>query len=171
MRIFLIGMPGCGKSYWGKQLAQELNIPLIDLDTEIVHYSQSTIQELFDKGEYYFRLKEHEVLKNMLVLPNNAVVSCGGGTPCFFNNLYHLLAKGSVVYLEASTDVLFNRLWTENDARPLLNNANQPEELKKLLEDLFEKRKAHYLQAHHIINVDDEDRDRIFGSLMKVVQI
>ena len=88
MRIFLIGFMGSGKTHWGKQLATQLKIPFFDLDDVISSKENKTIAEIFaHAGEEAFRVKEREVLESLIDENASMVVSCGGGTPCFFNNI------------------------------------------------------------------------------------
>ena len=88
MRIFLIGFMGSGKTHWGKQLASQMKIPFFDLDEVISEREGKTVGEIFAlSGEEIFRVKEREVLEALIDENASMVLSCGGGTPCFFNNI------------------------------------------------------------------------------------
>src|SRR5574339_546695 len=98
MRIFLIGFMGSGKTHWGKQLAERLKLPFFDLDEVVMQSEKKTVPEIFNtNGEEYFRLKEKEMLERLVDENESMVVSCGGGTPCFFNNIEFMKKYGTVV--------------------------------------------------------------------------
>src|SRR6266850_347126 len=121
MRIFLIGFMGSGKTHWGKQLAQRLKLPFYDLDEEIQAGEKKTIPQIFsEKGEEYFRMLEKELLEDIIGDHQSLVISCGGGTPCFFNNIDMMKKHGTVVWLNTAINVLYDRLVKEKAKRPLL---------------------------------------------------
>src|SRR5688572_13820123 len=123
MRIFLIGFMGSGKTHWGKQLAERLKLSFYDLDEVIVKSENLSIPGIFEKmGEEYFRNKEKEMLEKLVDENANMVVSCGGGTPCFFNNIEFMKKYGTVVWLNTHVNVLLQRLMKERDTRPLLKD-------------------------------------------------
>src|SRR6266540_1578720 len=123
MRIFLIGFMGSGKTHWGKQVAQRLSLPFFDLDEVIVAAEQRTIPDIFsESGEEYFRGKEREVLEDLVDKNTNMVLSCGGGTPCFFNNIEFMKKYGTAVWLNTHVDVLLHRLMKQRVKRPLLKD-------------------------------------------------
>lgn len=118
--IFLIGMMGSGKSTIGARLAELLVLPFVDSDVAIQTAEDRSVQQIFEQeGEGYFREKEQQLLQQ---LPQQAgVVACGGGLPCFFNNMELLIAKGTVIYLEASPALLYDRIKGDNQ-RPKLQD-------------------------------------------------
>jgi shikimate kinase len=118
--IFLIGMMGSGKSTIGARLAELLVLPFVDTDVAIQTAEDRSVQQIFEQeGEGYFREKEQQLLQQ---LPQQAgVVACGGGLPCFFDNMELLTAKGTVIYLEASPALLYDRLKGDNK-RPKLQD-------------------------------------------------
>ena len=88
MKIFLIGFMGSGKTHWGRQLAEKLQLPYFDLDTVIMAREKKSISEIFaEKGEEHFRYLEKEVLEDLVHQQDQFIISSGGGTPCFFNNI------------------------------------------------------------------------------------
>jgi shikimate kinase len=93
-------MPGSGKSTWGKRLASVLNYDFVDLDTMIEKHYCATIDQIFkEKGEDYFRAIEKEVLENTASF-NNTIIACGGGTPCYFDNMNWINLHGKVCILK-----------------------------------------------------------------------
>jgi len=149
---FLIGMPACGKSFYGKNISDYYQLNFIDLDKHIESIEQTTIATLFASyGENHFRELEHrhllELTKN---INQDTIIACGGGTPCFYNNLLIMKTLGVVIYLKTSIKVLLERLRNDTTIRPLLNNA--PEHQLNLL---LEQRQAFYEQANYIWDTDD----------------
>src|SRR5664279_3719942 len=105
MRIFLIGFMGSGKTHWGKILSRRTRLPYFDLDEVITGAEKKSIQQIFhDEGEEYFRIKEQEVLAALAEDHDNVIISTGGGTPCFFNNIDFMKQYGTVVWLNTSVD-------------------------------------------------------------------
>lgn len=145
--VFIIGMPGSGKSTLGKKIANQLNIPFTDLDVYITNTSGLSIEQWFSsKGESAFRDREKQALEELIAL-QAAVISCGGGTPCYNQVIEYLTANGCVVYLKASTELLLHRLNKQGQQRPMFSGLNQ-EQIKNKLEDLLMEREGYYEQAH-----------------------
>lgn len=145
MRIYLIGMPAVGKSTLGQALAQELALTFIDLDRYIEAWQQTSIATIFEQaGEARFRALEQEAL-HRLSAKENLVVATGGGTPCFFDNIAHMLGQGQVVFLEASLEELAERIAQQSE-RPMFAGLSA-EEVQEKLEALYEKRLPFYQQA------------------------
>lgn len=120
MRLYLIGMPGCGKSSVGKKLALELNYKFYDLDTEIEKDALMFIPEIFDKyGEDTFRILESKMLEK-LSLEDNIIIATGGGV--IKNKKNKELMDGKVIYITAPLDEIAFRCENDNqNERPLLN--------------------------------------------------
>ena len=145
--IFLMGMPGCGKSTWGKKLAQKINFRFLDLDEFIELKTGLSIAELFsDKGEVFFREIETTYLNEIIASEKNLVVSLGGGTPCFNNNLKTIKANGKTIFLDAPVKLLADRIINAVTIRPMFKNLGREEIIDKL-EDLFLKRYPYYKEA------------------------
>lgn len=150
-RIFLIGMPGAGKTYWGRKLASKYGYAFADLDEEIKRAAGKTIQEIFEmEGEVVFRTQETECLEQ-LCLHNNVIVACGGGTPVYNNNLELMKQNGCVVYMEADINTLTDRLVQDENSRPLINSENIPEQLERL----YQERRTYYEQADCTVQADE----------------
>ena len=155
MKIFLIGFMGSGKTHWGRLLSQKLSLPFFDLDEQVVNEENKTITEIFaQEGEEYFRLKEKEVLHIITESHSTFVMSCGGGAPCYFNNIEYMNKAGTTVWINASIDTLFKRLLKEKEQRPLLRELSD-DQLKMFIKKKFSDRKIYYEQADMI--VEDEN--------------
>jgi shikimate kinase len=116
---FLIGFPGSGKSYWGRRLAARTGLPLIDLDAFIEQQTGWSVAELFTGlGEPGFRAVERAALLSLPVA-KPVIVSTGGGTPCFFDNLAWMQRQGRTVFLDVPEELLIARLLAGRDRRPL----------------------------------------------------
>src|SRR5688572_14636881 len=97
LRIFLIGFMGAGKTYWGKQLAEHWDLPYYDLDEVIVAEEEMAVSDIFStKGEDYFRERESAILRG-LVKQERFLISCGGGTPCFQDNMDFMNENGTTI--------------------------------------------------------------------------
>lgn len=165
--VFLTGMPGCGKTYWGRQLARSLKRPFADLDEFITEHEEADISALFALlGESGFRKLEQRYLARMIdSITAETIVATGGGTPCFLNNMGMMRQAGTVVYLEATIAQLLANLQQELDTRPLLANSNDP---KATLTSLLITREPYYLQADIILQTTDLTVDNFAQKLEHV---
>lgn len=160
MKIFLIGYMGSGKSSVGKKLAAKLGMDFIDLDDHIEEAYGKTIPAIFEEeGEDRFRELEHLYLKN-LVPKDNLVISLGGGTPCFYNNIELINNNGISVYLKMSVDALAHRLINAKKKRPLIQDMSEVD-LKFFIENNLSKREPFYLQAHYKVKAKDMDVEEL----------
>lgn len=154
MKIFLIGFMGSGKTHWGKLLSANLKIPFFDLDAVIIKTERKTISEIFtENGEEYFRYKEKDVLEELVNDHEEFILSCGGGTPCFFNSIEFMKKNGIVIWLNTSIGILKERLLKEKMSRPLVRTIGD-NELKSYIIRKLGERKMYYEQAH--INVHED---------------
>ena len=141
---------GCGKSTAGKLLAQKLHYDFIDFDSYIELETGKTIPVIFEtEGEEKFRTLEHEYLKKILPL-DKTVVSLGGGTPCFNNNMDLINKNGTSIYIELDVDSLTARLLRSRNRRPLIRGLDE-NALKTFIITNLEKRESVYRKAHHTI--------------------
>ncbi|MGC3947466.1 MAG: shikimate kinase [Chryseolinea sp.] len=146
MKVFLIGLPGSGKSTIGASLAARLDMEFVDLDKEIESQEGMIIPEIFSaKGEDYFRRVESEMLRQWAVLERSFVMSTGGGTPCFHNGIDVINDNGVSVFLDEQIEVIVARLGN-NQQRPLLQSVNV-EDMRGKLQRLREVRLPFYQQA------------------------
>ena len=103
MKIFLIGLPGSGKTTLGKQVASHLSIPFVDLDAAIEKAEQRTIPEIFKQsGENYFRKIESDLLKKWAESTTDFLMATGGGAPCFFDNVEVMNRAGITFFFRCS---------------------------------------------------------------------
>lgn len=152
MKLYLVGLPGSGKSSFGKQLADEAKVLFIDLDKVIEQESGMAVSQIFsEKGEDYFRNLEAVALRQQSKQPE-FVMACGGGTPCFHSNMKFINESGKSIFLNIPLTEIIKRLNSvEQQQRPLLNES-APESLEKKLEALLEKRITFYKQASLVLN-------------------
>ena len=152
MRIFLIGFMGSGKTHWGNRIAEKLQIPFYDLDAVIVQAEGMSISDIFSiKGEEYFRYMEKQTMEDLVLKEENFVLSAGGGTPCFFNNIEFMKRNGRVLWLNTSLEVLNQRLLKEKKMRPLLRNIDEAGLRAYIIRKLSE-RKMYYEQADMMVH-------------------
>lgn len=147
IRIFLTGYMGAGKTTLGKAFARELNVSFIDLDWYIEERFHKSIGELFNsRGEASFRELERNMLYEVAEF-DDVIISTGGGTPCFFDNMSYMNSQGKTVFLDVHPDVLFRRLSVAKQQRPILQDKTD-EELHSFIVDGLSKRASFYNQAH-----------------------
>jgi len=160
MKIFLIGFMGSGKTHWGKLWAVKSGMQFVDLDDIIEQQEGKTITQIFEQnGEAYFRQAETDTLKTFFKR-SNCIIACGGGTPCFNNNMQWMNENGTTVYLSASAEDILKRVITEQGKRPLIKDFS-PEELKDFIENKLKEREPFYSQAKIILPVTGVDSDTI----------
>lgn len=153
MRIFLIGFMGSGKTHWGQQLAKKLALPFYDLDALITEQEGKDITSIFaEHGEEYFRLLEKDLLEDSIQNHPALVLSCGGGTPCFFNNIDLMKKAGTVVWLNTEINVLCERLRREKARRPLIREISD-DDLRSYILKKMNDRRLYYEQA--TVHVDE----------------
>lgn len=145
-RIILIGYMGAGKTTLGKILAHEQNLEFIDLDWYIENRFHQSVSQLFTtRGEEGFRQIERNILHEVAEF-ENVVISSGGGTPCFFDNMEYMNQQGLTIYLKASPEVLRAHLRMGKQKRPLIAQKND-EELDSFIRESLNKREPFYNQA------------------------
>ena len=156
---------GSGKTHWGRQLGQKLNTPFFDLDEQIVNSENKSITEIFaSEEEEYFRLKEKEILQIITESHATFVMSCGGGAPCYFNNIEYMNKAGTTVWLNASIETLFKRLVKEKEQRPLLKGLSD-ESLKAFIKKKFSDRKIYYEQADVVMDEQPVQLDKLIEKI------
>ncbi|MDA9905704.1 shikimate kinase [Cyclobacteriaceae bacterium] len=164
--IFLIGLPGSGKSIFGKSLAATLDLNHVDLDQVIESKTNKSIDALFEiHGEAYFREIEKNALQELLEKSSTDILSCGGGTPCFYDNMSRMNVAGLTIFLDIPVSTIVKRI-AENHDRPLLKNKN----LEKKITQLRVERLQYYHQAQLIFN-ETHDPIESVGEIQSFLKI
>lgn len=149
MITFLIGFMGCGKTTLCKALHQTTGIPVADLDELIEQRAGCSIREYWDRhGEPAFRELEKDTLRRVADTEGDLIVACGGGTPCFGDNMEIMNNNGRTIWLDASLDVLFSRLKMAREQRPLIASMDD-EGLRLYISRETLRRHPFYSRAHH----------------------
>jgi shikimate kinase len=149
-KIFIIGLPGVGKTTLGKELATQLGLPFVDLDSYIEKIQDQTIPAIFNEGgESAFRNIEAHALKSFSQLNNSFVMACGGGTPCYNSNMDFMNRNGITIYYTKPIANIIIQLQNDATERPLLKNST-PADLLSNLNKLLTKREPYYLKANII---------------------
>lgn len=155
-RIILIGYMGAGKTTVGKALARELGLPFYDLDWYIEERFRRTIPQIFaEKGEEGFRRIEQHVLHEVAEF-EDLIISSGGGTPCFFDNMEYMNRQAMTVYLKATPETLFQHLKMGKTERPLLKGKTD-EELIDFIRSSLATREPFYSRARYTLDVSPLD--------------
>lgn len=163
-KIFLVGFMGCGKTYWGRKWSQQYKLPFYDLDEEIEKAEKKTIAAIFEKyGEEFFRKVEADAVRSFSEKVN-CIIACGGGTPCFADNMLWMNNNGTTVYLSASPQCIYQRLIDEKNKRPLVKNLNG-QELLSYIEEKLQERELYYRQASVILQADEMREDFVPGCI------
>ena len=146
MRYFLIGFMGSGKTYWCRKWGEAFGINFYDLDEEIEKQEGKTIAAIFEeKGEEAFRKIEREMLKYFMK-KDQFILSCGGGTPCFGNNMKKINNEGISIYLKSTAAELAQRLQNEKETRPLIA-AMENGMLEEYITEKLKQREHFYSKA------------------------
>lgn len=162
--IVLLGYMGSGKTAASQHLAALLGKDAIDLDALIEKQESGSVRDIFEqKGAIYFRKKEREALEKVLTDDDVAILSLGGGTPCYYNNMDLIASYAHVTsfYLQASVSELLTRLTPEMAQRPLLNGLKSPEELADYIGKHLFERSQFYNKATFTIKTDGKNPEEV----------
>lgn len=142
---------GSGKSYWSRQLSSALDLPLVELDHEIEQEAGMSIADIFSRqGESFFRTLERDQLRRLM--ENDAfILSCGGGTPCFFDNMLRMNKAGLTLWLNPAVPVMVERLKRNRNHRPLIRDLDDAA-LTAYVTRMLQTRSPFYQQAQMTID-------------------
>lgn len=162
MKIVLLGYMASGKSTIGREISKKLDMKFIDLDDYISKREKTSISEIFKvKGEIYFRRIESFYLSEILNSKDRFILSLGGGTPCYSNNMELILnSEASSIYIKAGIKTLVSRLTAEKNKRPLVAELEDDKLLEFVAKHLFERR-FFYEQASMTVNTEDKSTEEI----------
>ncbi len=161
MRIILIGFMSSGKSTVGKHLARKMNMEFIDIDEAFESRYKMTITSFFELfGENKFRELEYDILLESFKL-DNIVISTGGGTPCFYDNMQLINEHGISVYLKLHPKSIVERLLHTKKQRPLIKNL-KPEELSNFVNTQLSERGHYYQQARFTYAVENKKPNEFY---------
>lgn len=158
-----------GKTTIGKLIAKKMNYNFIDLDDYIIDKEKQDITQIFNsKGEIYFRKKETQYLTEIINNQGNLILSLGGGTPCYGNNMEILLKAPNVttIYLKASIKTLTLRLKNQKDQRPLISHLTSGDELTEFIGKHMFERSPIYSKAQLVFSTDDKSESEIAETII-----
>ncbi|UQB68592.1 shikimate kinase [Epilithonimonas zeae] len=171
MIISLLGYMGSGKSHISKNLSQKINFTLIDLDQKISEEHQQTIPEIFqNKGEIFFRKEEKRILEEILNSEDNIILSLGGGTPVYYNNMEIINEKSKSIFLRGSVKTLTERVLLQKHTRPLISKLEDSDVPEFIAKHLFE-RNPYYSQAHFTVDTDSKSASLISDEIISLLKI
>ena len=149
-KFFLIGMMGSGKSYWAEQLKRKTKLQTYDLDSLVEIMEEKSVAEIFEQnGEPYFRKAETKML-HLFTEKKQFILACGGGTPCFNNNMAWMNKQGITIWLDEPVERLEQRLSKEIDARPLVQAHSSNNTHDFIKEKLAERQPYYQLATYHL---------------------
>jgi len=162
MKIVLLGYMASGKSTIGREISKKLDMKFIDLDDYISKREKRSISEIFKvEGEIYFRKIESSYLGEILNSKDSFILSLGGGTPCYSNNMELILnSEASSIYIKAGIKTLVSRLTAEKNKRPLVAELEDDKLVEFVAKHLFERR-FFYEQASMTVNTEDKSTEEI----------
>lgn len=168
MRIYLIGYMYSGKTTVGRKLADALGYDFLDLDQAIETRYHTTLPLFFKRyGEPMFRQVEMQMLHDTSRM-DNVVISTGGGTPCFGNNMQWINDNGTSIYLRLTEESICQRMECSRKCRPTVM-ALPPEERKQFIHDQLSARLPIYQQARHTIVADGMDTKDIISTILQAI--
>tara|TARA_A100001011_G_scaffold391559_1_gene477271 strand:- start:12068 stop:12598 length:531 start_codon:yes stop_codon:yes gene_type:complete len=169
--IVLIGYMGCGKSSVGKKLSQKLNLKFVDLDSVIEEKYSKSISQIFDDlGEIKFRSIENSQLSSVLSNYENFVLSLGGGTPCYHDNMSLILSyTTNVFFIDVNSEILSERLFKRKQKRPLISSIETIDEMKQFINKHYFERRPFYSMATHSIKSYRNDSENVVKEILSLL--
>ncbi|MEZ5004414.1 MAG: shikimate kinase [Chitinophagales bacterium] len=154
MVLFLIGFMGSGKSYTGRHLSAQLNIPFIDMDDAIEKQQGKSVSQIFEEeGEYFFRGLEHQFLLD-IDPEESQIIATGGGAPCYHDNMELMNSIGTTIFIDTPKEKIAKRLAKGIHRRPLLTGMNEMD-LEFFYDKKMEERRPIYEMANFQIQHQD----------------
>lgn len=152
-KFFLIGMPAAGKTTAGKFISNNTNLELIDLDSEIEKYCGKKIKDIFHEyGEEYFRKIENNLLINIIKINDRFILSLGGGTPCYKNNMDVIKKSGISFFIDRDLEFIIKKV-RKNKKRPMFYGI---EDIKDYLKKMYASRKKFYNRSNFTVKNKEE---------------
>jgi shikimate kinase len=171
MIISLLGYMGSGKTHISKILSEKINFKLFDLDKEISKRNRLSVSEIFaQKGEIYFRKKERELLEEVLATQERCVISLGGGTPAYYNNMELINSQTVSIYLRAGVGTLSERLKWQKEKRPLIATISDEDLPEFIAKHLFE-RNVFYNKARWIVDTDNKTPEEVVEEICRIADL
>ncbi|MDG1830610.1 MAG: shikimate kinase [Flavobacteriaceae bacterium] len=169
--VIILGYMGCGKSLIAKSLANILNLKCIDLDCLIEIREKMKISEIFQtKGELEFRKIEKEILLNVLKSSKKTVISLGGGTPCYFENMNVINSNSKYVfYIKNSNKILSKRLLKERKNRPIISKIESLEHMMEFVSKHIFERMHFYNMAKYKIDAEKKKIEEITNEIIEIL--
>ena len=170
MRIFLVGFMGAGKSVIGRRLAKSLSLSFYDLDEEIESRYKMSVSAIFQKyDEDCFRKLETSTLESFSKL-DNFVLSCGGGTPCFGENMSLMNSLGSTIYIKITADELTERIANSFHKRPLTEGKSDAE-LAEYVTSTLKTREHYYSMAKITVDGSGTDKNALTERILETIGV
>ena len=168
MIITLVGYMGTGKSHISNILSSKLNFKLFDLDQEISNKLELSIAEIFkNHGEIFFRKAEKETLNEILSSEEHLILSVGGGTPVYYDNMERINDKSISIYLRTGVSTLTERLKKNKHKRPLIAKIADEDLPEFIAKHLFE-RNSFYSKAHYIVDTDQKTTEEVAEEIIQI---
>ena len=164
MHYYLVGFMGSGKSHWANLWAAKNGYGFVDLDKVIEAKESMSVLDIFDqKGEDYFRVTEAAALRDA-EKSENTIISCGGGTPCFYDNMDWMNLHGTTIYLSAPPQLLLSNIMGDTEKRPLVKNVNE-NELLYFIQQTLANRIGFYEKASYTLDTRELTENSFNGIL------
>lgn len=171
MIFFFIGFMGSGKSFFAQEISNTIQIPFVDMDIYIQEKESISIAQIFEqRGEDYFRLKEHEILKSLIqqYKNKNVIIATGGGAPCYHNNMELMNHAGITIYFDLSINMLCQLLKNETEKRPLLKNLSE-QDFFLFIQKKLSERKSFYQKATISLSETQVNKNSLVHLIQKYV--
>lgn len=170
MIISLVGYMGGGKSHISNILSEKLNFKILDTDKEISQRNRLSIAEIFQKkGELAFRKMERELLEEVLATGENLILSLGGGTPAYYNNMEVINERSISIYLQAGVGTLVERLSKQKSKRPLIAHLTDEQLPEFVAKHLFE-RNVFYNRSRYKISTDHKTPEEVAEGIIDLIK-